>query len=81
MVNLLLQCGDIDCNLQNLNKETALMWADENVEIVRALLQCKDIDCNIQDARGYTALGRARNNGQDEIARVLKAYESKIAMD
>ena len=58
VINRLLDCKEIDVNLQDENEETALILASENghLNVVNRLLDCKEIDVNVQDKVGGNVL-------------------------
>lgn len=70
IVEELLKRPDINVNIQNVIKETALMMA-HNKNIYKMLLKCPNINVNLQDIYGKTALHRAVENDNSEFVEEL----------
>ena len=85
IVNLLLSKPDINVNLQNDEKKTALIYAvekaesnllyekkiEEDYEKIRMLLEKPDINVNLQDNTGKTPLIYAIQKDREDIAELL----------
>lgn len=74
---------DIDVNLTDSNKYTALAWAaawadKSDTTFLEALAKHPKMKLNEQDGEGYTALGRAAEMGHWEA---VKALSSKTNID
>lgn len=82
MVDLLLQCKDIDINIDtHYHMLPALMNASivGNLYIVNKLLERDEIDVNYQDIYDFTSIIRASmNNHHNVVERLLKCKEIDI---
>ena len=74
VVNQLLDCKEIDINLQNKDGDTVLIWASwgGQLDVVNRLLDCKEIDINLQNKDGKTALILASKCGHLKVVELLK---------
>ena len=79
MVNRLLDCKDINVNLQNREKKTALYWTAKynHPEITSLLLKRKDININLQIKDGQTALSMALNKGYLDVVNHLLGFQNE----
>ena len=75
VVNLILQLANAgaDLNLQDIEGNTPLHFAcvTGNINAANALLKFK-VDCSVKNKRGKTALQIAENEGEEELAKLLK---------
>ena len=73
VVNKLLDCKEIDVNVQNQYGYTALIRASfqGHSDVVNRLLECKEIDVNLQDKYGETALIEASMRGHLDVGNRL----------
>ena len=74
IVKLLLN-ADADVDKQNINGDTALIFAVKNLEIVKLLLD-SGADIDKQNNKGYTALTAAASNNNLEVVEFLLDYHA-----
>jgi ankyrin repeat protein len=78
MVKLLLECPNIDINLQDTNGNSALMFAcnkESNIDMVKLLLEYPNIDVNLQSKNGLSALMIASNKeSNSNVVKLLLEY-------
>ena len=80
IVEFLLSMPEINVNLRDKNRWTALMYASRygHVEIVKLLLSKPDLNVNLQSEGGWTALMIASWKGKVEIVKLLLSRSKSV---
>lgn len=78
IVNLLLGCGDVEPNAEDINGRTPLSYAAENghEEIVELLLEHGNIMVNTKDICGTAPLSYAAQKGHKRIVKLLLEHKN-----